>query len=158
MNRTMNTAKRRNQPMSDAQRKAIWATARDQGLDSDALHDLVETETGQAHISTLSHNQASLILDRLTGQEGHPGYRSGTQAMGYGRTKYNNLATRKGMATPAQLRKIEAMWADRARAADRDASLRQFLQHKFSVSDVRFLDRRRASDVIVALERMEVIL
>lgn len=71
--------------------------------------------------------------------------------------KYDDLRGRDpDMATPRQLRMIEAMWAEVSRATDeegREKALRVFLG-RFKVSDIRFVDKRTASKIITALENM----
>ena len=129
------------------QLRALWTIAGGLGVAEDTLRDLVESISGQRSTRGLSLEQASRVIDRL----------SGKQQGGGGKARHRELDNRPNMATGAQLRKIEAMWAERSRAEDKSGSLRRFVQHKFSVSDLRFLGRTRASDVIVALEKMEVL-
>ena len=57
-------------------------------------------------------------------------------------------------ATPQQKRKIEAMWHDLYRGNEETKHLRQFLFNHFKVSDIRFLDKDKAYDVIEALKSM----
>ncbi len=74
-----------------------------------------------------------------------------------GKSRFENLADRPGMASPAQLRKIEAMWKDYAGAKDdkaRTKGLRTFLLGHFQVSDLRFLEADKVKKVIAALDAM----
>jgi len=130
--------------LSPDQLRAIWTMTKAAGLDEGALRDLVEAVSGQRSTRGLTMHQASQVLDRLSSR---PEPR---------RHRHRKMDGRPNMATGAQLRKIEAMWAERARAHDKAASLRQWLNNRFSISDLRFLSRSRASNVIVALEKMEV--
>ncbi len=143
---------------TNAQLRAIWGAAKRQAIDESTLRDLVEAETGARSISAMSPAQAATVLNRLLGTA--PLARSdGRGAGGEGR-RFADLGERRGMATPRQLRKIEAMWRDRSRmttADEQDAALRAWLTARWGVGDLRFLSRFRASDVIVALEKMEVI-
>jgi len=127
------------------QLRAIWAASKSAGMSEESLRDLVEAETGSRSISGLSKDGAGRVLNRLF---------SGPQKQKPKR--YSDCDRRPGMATGAQLRKIEVMWKGRARSDDKAASLRTFLHNKFGASDLRFLKRSVASDVIVALEKMEV--
>lgn len=74
--------------------------------------------------------------------------------------KYEELGKRQGMATPKQLRMIEAMWAgvSKYRAAEqqssRAAALRGFLKRIVGVDDLRFIEGRQARKVIEALKAM----
>lgn len=74
------------------------------------------------------------------------------------KTRYDELNNRQNMATPKQLRKIEAMWKDvsyQKTTADRKVGLRQFLEKKCGVSDIKFLDKVEVKKVIVILENMQ---
>lgn len=69
--------------------------------------------------------------------------------------KYENLNGRDRMATGAQLRKIEAMWAEICKAKTeegRKKSLRKLLWKKFMVGDLRFLEDWQVKKVIKMLE------
>ena len=72
--------------------------------------------------------------------------------------KYNNekseLADRTGMATPAQVRKIEVLWKEIAYKKDQKflkISLRKFLEKQFKISDVRFIEKIMVSKIIKSI-------
>lgn len=72
--------------------------------------------------------------------------------------RFSNLDNRQGMASGAQLRKIEAMWQDVSIVPDQDArsrALRQFIKRVAGVADMRFLDSQGASKIINALNAMQ---
>lgn len=73
--------------------------------------------------------------------------------------KFDDLDSRSGaMASPPQLRKIEAQWAEVTRATtpeDSKRALRHFLERLAKVSDLRFLDALGAGKVINALTVMQ---
>jgi cell division protein ZapA (FtsZ GTPase activity inhibitor) len=72
--------------------------------------------------------------------------------------RFDNLDNRPGMASGAQLRKIEAMWQDISIVPDQDArgrALRHFIKRIAGVADMRFLDSQMAGKVINALKAME---
>lgn len=74
-----------------------------------------------------------------------------------GKNRHEVLAGRPGMATPAQLRLIEALWKDTSSLKDnkqRMKGLRSFLYGHFKVSDLRFLDAVKVKKVIGALNAM----
>lgn len=48
-----------------AQRRRIFAMARELDLDNDVLHDLVAGATGEAHISKLTIDQAGKVIEAL---------------------------------------------------------------------------------------------
>jgi hypothetical protein len=75
-----------------------------------------------------------------------------------GKGRYENLGCREGMATPKQLRLVEYLWKDVSiikEPKNRQKALRAWLQKRFGVSDLRFLDRSVTSKVIYALNQMK---
>jgi hypothetical protein len=71
------------------------------------------------------------------------------------RNRYESLGNRPGMATPAQLRKIEGLWKVAMGMEDdlkAQRTLRVFIMNHFHVSDLRFLEQWKVSRVIRALE------
>ncbi len=72
--------------------------------------------------------------------------------------KYKDLNQREGMATPKQLRMIEAMWKEVAYQKDEKfvrTSLRKFLQKQFKVSDLRFIEKSMVSKIIKAIKSIQ---
>lgn len=72
--------------------------------------------------------------------------------------KYETLKRSEKMATPAQLRMIEAMWReisyfDTFEFAQK--SLRAFLKNKFKTDHILFLTRKKANKVIHAIENIQ---
>jgi len=73
--------------------------------------------------------------------------------------KYEELSSRdEDMATPAQLRMIEAIWREVCYIDSPDfakQSLRKFIQNKFKIADIKFLTKKRAVKVIRAISAMK---
>jgi hypothetical protein len=72
--------------------------------------------------------------------------------------KYDELGERPGMATPKQIRKIEAMWRDVSYYRNQEArerALRYFLKHIAGVDRLEFLEARQVSKVLKAIEKMK---
>jgi hypothetical protein len=72
--------------------------------------------------------------------------------------RFDNMDNRPGMASGAQLRKIEAMWSDISiipEAEPRARALRRFITSVVKVSDMRFLNMEDAGKVINALNAMQ---
>ncbi len=72
--------------------------------------------------------------------------------------RFKDLNNRDGMATPKQLRKIEAMWRDVAYQKDDEyvrTSFRRFLQKQFKISDLRFVEKSMASKIIKAINSIQ---
>lgn len=70
--------------------------------------------------------------------------------------KYNNLSGRdKKMASPKQLRKIEAMWNDKTRAKTQESkekALKSYIKRITKKEDMRFLTAVDVRKIITALE------
>lgn len=73
--------------------------------------------------------------------------------------KYEELKSRdEDMATPAQLRMIEAMWREVCYIDSTEfakQSLRKFIQNKFKIADIKFLTKKKAVKVIRAISAMK---
>lgn len=73
--------------------------------------------------------------------------------------KYDEWLNRSSnMATPPQLRKMEAIWNDlhpEQSKIEQKKSLRNFLKTKFHINDIRFLSKPRASVIIAVLEKIK---
>jgi len=74
--------------------------------------------------------------------------------------KYDDFIGRSQiMATPLQLRKIEATWADICNSDDKKEqrdSLRKYIKKQFRVDDIRFMTKNKASRVIAILEQIRI--
>ncbi len=71
--------------------------------------------------------------------------------------KYNNLADREGMATPAQLRKIDVMWKNVSRQTndfDREKALQVMIKKITGKDNIKFLTCVDVRKVIKAFENM----
>jgi len=71
--------------------------------------------------------------------------------------KFNNLAGRRGMATPKQLRMIEGMWAEVSRAsnmAERAAALKSFLL-RFGIDGLENVEYWQVHKIVNALKAMK---
>jgi hypothetical protein len=102
----------------------------------------------------LTFEQAAGFIDALK----EKAVEEGVWTMYASAEKFEDLGYRIGMATPAQLRKIEAMWQDISTAKGPDgrkASLRTFLFHRFHVSDLRFIGHDQVTGILNALKRMQ---
>lgn len=81
----------------------------------------------------------------------------GVRSAGCGVKRYEELAGRPGMASPRQLRMIEAMWAGVSRVRGqgaRAAALRHFLKRLIGVEEMRFIEAVQTHMVIEAMKWM----
>lgn len=79
---------------------------------------------------------------------------------GWGANKYEHLGIRRGMASPREMRMIEAMWRDVARDKS-DEALGNFLarqtasDNQLGIKSVIWLRREHVKPVLVALKMMK---
>ncbi len=107
----------------------------------------------------LDYQKAQLLIQRLeyVGEKcGVWSKRRWTAETGH--LKYEDLKRRPGMASPRQLRMIEAMWKDvsyQASDAEKERAFNKFLLAHFGISDLRFLEDRQARKIVKTLEAMQ---
>lgn len=74
--------------------------------------------------------------------------------------KYDDWYSRDEiMATPPQLRKIEAIWNDISEHTSKkelQKSLRNFIFYHFHISDIRFMTKTKASKIIAIMEKIKI--
>lgn len=123
------------------------------GMNEEAYRDMLEASWGVRSSKELAEPEAELLIGTLEAKA----VEMGVWQKPYVK-KYDELAAREGSyATPAQLRLIEALWAQVSRAPDaegRRRTLQKFLQNRFKVDNSRCLDRPTAARVIYALRKM----
>lgn len=106
----------------------------------------------------LSHESATDLINKMTSMAVAAGVWTQKQpAAGPKAQPFDDLGTRPGMATPAQLRKICAMWGDVTRAQgtqDRRKALNSFLGHHFGITFIQWLPIESVGKVIAAIESM----
>lgn len=70
--------------------------------------------------------------------------------------RFEALANRPGMASPAQLRKIEATWMThhRVRVKTEDA-LRRFIKHTFNIEALRFIEIGQVGKILKAIQSLK---
>ena len=71
---------------------------------------------------------------------------------------FESFGLRNGMATPAQLRKIVAMWMTGKGVHQKTIlSLRHFLHNRFHVSDLRFVKAGQVTAILAAIRRISTM-
>lgn len=120
--------------------------------------DLYRELLSQFGVET-SKDLTSQQIEELTSQ-----LRNNAQVQGLYRTKpsfikykYNNLGNREGMASPAQLRKIEVMWKNVSRQKndkDRESALQTMIKKITGKDHINFLTPVDVRKVIKTFENM----
>lgn len=66
--------------------------------------------------------------------------------------RHDDLGKRPGMATPAQLRLIEVTWVNNQHVREKTPeALRKFIEHRFGISGLRFIEGRDVGKVLKAI-------
>lgn len=138
--------------------KKIHALKNQIGMDDDTYRAALNAQYGVQSCKDLTFVHAARFITDLEQKAGLVSGNGRNPPGNSYRRKYENLRERDGMATPRQLRKIEAMWAGVSRAETeeaRAAALRHFLKRIVGLEDLRFLESWQVRKVINALEAME---
>lgn len=106
------------------------------GLDDAAYRDLLWRLTGVRSSRELTPSGFELLMRRFA----ELGFRS--------TSRLKPLPARAGMATPAQVQKMRALWAEFTDGKGTELSLGRWLDGHFKVSSVRFVDAELAQQVI----------
>jgi hypothetical protein len=112
--------------------KKIWVTAKQLGMDEIDLRGLVKNLTGADSISGMTKAQASQLIDYLVDRQ---------------KKDY-----RPEMASAQQLYKVRQLSAEMGWA---DYQLKGFLRKYAGVENLRWLDARRAYNVIEGLKKIK---
>lgn len=136
----------------------IHIAKKELGLDDDTYRDALHNLFGKSSAKDLTNWQISRAITHFKRLGWKPSNGSGKFSSEFGakKKKYDDLGERDAYAaTPPQLRMIEAMWHDIYRGNDETKHLRQFLFNHFRISELRFLGKKTAHDVIEALKAMQ---
>ncbi|HDH00339.1 MAG TPA: DUF1018 domain-containing protein [Nitrospirae bacterium] len=104
----------------------------------------------------MSFDDAEALIGKLEGKAIASGVWSRYSARG--KLRYEHLGERTGMATPAQLRKIEAMWKDvsyKHNPEKRQRALRKLIFRIVGVSDMSFIESGHVNKLIKTMQSMK---
>lgn len=144
----------RKKTIEPGQVKRIHALANAIGISDEDYRARMMEEFGVRTCKKLSREQAARFIRSMEGTAGGLGLSVGAR-----RGRRREWKRRPGMATPAQLRKIEAMWVGVSRQgslAAKQKALGAFLEKRFGVSDLRFVTHEMPGRIIRALEAMQI--
>ena len=112
------------------------------GLDDDAYRATLQELTGCSSAKELEHEDFAVVVRHF-------------QSLGW-RPKWSQeiYGYRLGMATPAQLSYIRALWSEFTHGEGTDRTFGKWLHRTFRCSAPRFLTSDRAPKVITALKSM----
>ena len=124
-------------------------------IPDDIYREILANNYSVTSCKDLTQAQAKEFINFLKREANNAGLNFPQQS--FNKHKHNNLAGRDNMATPKQLRKIEAMWLDYTNDTDeegRTKRLNAFLFKKFKVSHIKFLTKDTVSKVIYCLGKI----
>ncbi|MEW5804074.1 MAG: regulatory protein GemA [bacterium] len=149
--------------ISKAQIALLHVAKNELRLDDDIYRDMLKNVAGVSSAADMPRDKFNAMLSHLKAYGFEMRKKPGTAA----RKKYDELAGRAGMATPAQLRYIELQFVQYLQlkgqlhddgplsADDRktvDFGLRHYLKKYFKAEDFRFLTKTAASSAIEGLK------
>lgn len=123
-------------PITTAQKRCIYALAKKyMHMSDDDIHAMTYQIAGMDHVSDMTLGQAKGMIDRLKRMAGQ-----------------ESNATRPGKPTPRELGMIMALAENLGWTDER---LRAFIEKRFHISHLRFVDDKTARKLIEALKAME---
>lgn len=127
--------------MTQAQLKAVWATARAKGIDGDTLHDIITNLFGVKSLKKITVSQGARLLGYLNGQTVSPDYASVPQS-----NKITALFDALGFSEP---KRIE--WIFRAKSLRAEMNVSGLPSDKL----VRRIKAREATALIASLVKLQ---
>lgn len=129
------------------------------GLSEELYREMLFARYKVESCKNLSEQQAKQFLKILRDQAKDAGVFKPKKQYAFQKYKHNNLADRDDdMATPAQLRKIEAIWFEvsvQTNDESREKALNSFLKRITGVENIKFLPKYQVQKVIKALYAMK---
>lgn len=126
------------------------------GLDDDTYYEMMFNRYGVRSSKELTTTQITEFINALRDDAVQTGVFKPKAS--FNKYKYNNLSNRdRKMATPKQLRKIEAMWLDRTKAKtneEKAKALKNFIKRITGKEGITFLTAVDVRKIINALENM----
>lgn len=143
------------------QRRKIGYFRRLLALTDDIYKEMLYERYKVESSKELSHSQANEFKNHLKKKAIELKVFTPKKQYAFQKYKHNNLDNRADMmASPAQLRKIEAMWFGVSRQetdTQRIKALNKFLKRIINVDDIRFVRKTDVQKVIKAIEKMETV-
>ncbi len=162
----MAQAQHKCKPITAAQVKRIHTLLHVLGISDENYRAALESRFGVTTCKELTLMEAKSFIDELeklaqkTDRERYQAKmnKAAEEFAGKQPKRFDNLDNRPGMASGAQLRKIEATWQEISiipEAEPRAKALRRFIQRITGVAHIRFLDVEMAGKVINAMNAMQ---
>lgn len=127
------------------------------GLDEETYREMLSDFNNASSSKDLSDYDARCLLKSLRDKAKEIGVFKPVKQYSFQQYKYDNLGKREGMASPAQLRKIEAMWLKISRQETdelRAQALQVFIKKITGKEHLKFLTSADVKKIIKAFETM----
>lgn len=125
----------------------IHIAKKDLGLDDGDYRYFLNSVTGKESAKLLTDREANVVLEEFK-RRGWKVKSSKPKNL-----KYQDLKNRDGMATPPQLRLIEALWMSGTGIREKTpTALRKFLSNKFGISDMRFVEDNQVGKIVRSIK------
>lgn len=127
------------------------------GIDDDTYREILFNNYNVNTCKKLNRKQAKEILDAWSKDAEKQGNWT-NHKKSFQKHKYDNLGYRKGMASPKQLRMIEAIWKDVSYVQDEKARLEAldtFLSKHFGVDNIIWIESGMIQKIKHTLEKMK---
>lgn len=148
--------------ITDWQKKRIHVLASKLGLVSGVedgpYRDMLEARAGVRSSLNLTYTKARDLIEGLEREATDLGvWKQHRWTAESGRLKYEDLGHRPGMASPAQLRMIEAIWKEvsyQATDEEKERAFRRFLNSHYHVVAIEWIEDWQAKKIIRTLNAM----
>ena len=143
---------------TSAQRQKIGYMRKLLGINEDTYREILFQYNGAESSKDLSVYDANILLNQLRDKAKEAGLFDPKASTTMKQYKYNNLGWRANRATPAQLRKIEAMWFDVSYAKNDEArqkGLNTMVKKITGKDNINFITANDVKKVIKAITEMQ---
>lgn len=128
------------------------------GMDDDTYRAMLEARAGVRSSLNLTYANARTLIEDLEGEAVELGvWKRHHWPAETGRLKYEDLGHRPGMASPAQLRMIEAMWKEvsyQETDEEKERAMRRFLMSHYHIAAIEWVEDWQAKKIIRTLNAM----
>jgi len=130
----------------------LFAEATKRGINHEEVRNLIAPGIIGHRLSKATAGEIIEVIRQLTGGSAE-GFKPSAD-----KNKFEDLGYRDGMATPKQIRMMEAMWMDVSTMPNytaRERALNGFLKRIVGVENLRFVEDWMVQKVVKALEHMK---
>jgi len=135
----------------------LFCDAEDRGIDKNDLRNLIAPGVIGHRLSEATVGEVIEVIRHIGGRVTSSVIPRPSSVENF-KDRFSDLGYRDGMATPAQLRKIEAMWMSVSKMPNYTAkqkALKGFLKRITGVEELRFIESWQVQKVIRAIDSMK---